>query len=75
MRKNSTVASFSDRQTDDDHDANSREEQKASGSVKLSTYKQFFASAENVCLVVVVFIAFIGAQFAWSASDYFLSEW
>lgn len=56
-------------------DPNDRMEHQKTGSIKFSTYIAFFKAAHNGIFVLFMFSAFVAAQFAWSGSDYFLSEW
>ncbi|KAJ6646818.1 putative multidrug resistance-associated protein lethal [Pseudolycoriella hygida] len=57
------------------HNTDDRKEQQKKGAINLDVYKTFVQSAHSCFFVFGVFVLFIVAQFAWSASDYILSAW
>ncbi|CAG9767622.1 unnamed protein product [Ceutorhynchus assimilis] len=50
-------------------------EMRTLGKVSFTNYKEYFLAGGNCCVLIVMVIFFIGAQFLASAGDYFLSQW
>lgn len=73
MRKKPSTSSFCNEEIEEN--LNDRKEVQATGAIKVKTYKAFFNASQSHLFVVIVFIAFVAAQFAWSGGDYFLSAW
>lgn len=63
------------RDEDVDEQPRDKREFQESGSVKWATYKKYFTAARNPFLLIVVFLAFVGAETTVSGLSYFLSEW
>ncbi|XP_050309948.1 ATP-binding cassette sub-family C member 4-like [Anthonomus grandis grandis] len=50
-------------------------EMRTLGSVSASNYKEYFTAGGNCCVLFVMCLLFLGAQFLGSGGDYFLSTW
>ncbi|KAF2881306.1 hypothetical protein ILUMI_24862 [Ignelater luminosus] len=50
-------------------------ENMSSGRIKTAVYRNYFRAGGNYLFIILVFLAFIGAQAAANGADYFISYW
>lgn len=56
-------------------DAIDRKEKQKSGSISFKAYKMILNAVDSTKFVAIVLVAFLVAQLAVSATDYFVSRW